>query len=139
MSHPRSRPRLRGKHDFLNGIVHQFLDSNFSIILIIVSLLIGLAALFVTPREEDPQIVVPLADVYRQLSRPFGRPRSSNWSPRRWRRSSTRSTAWNTSTPWPARTRRSSRSGTTSARTASGAWSSSTRSSTRTRTSSRRA
>jgi len=52
-----------GKHDFLNGIVHQFLDSNFSIILIIVSLLIGMAALFVTPREEDPQIVVPMADV----------------------------------------------------------------------------
>ncbi len=52
------------KHDFLNGIVHIFLDSNFAIILIIVSVLIGLAALFVTPREEDPQIVVPLADVF---------------------------------------------------------------------------
>ncbi len=52
-----------GKHDFLNGIVHQFLNTNFSIILIIVSLLIGVAALLVTPREEDPQIVVPMADV----------------------------------------------------------------------------
>ena len=50
-------------HDFLNGIVHLFLDNNFSIILIVVSVLIGLAALFVTAREEDPQIVVPLADV----------------------------------------------------------------------------
>ena len=40
-----------------------FLDNNFSIILIVVSVLIGLAALLVTPREEDPQIVVPLADV----------------------------------------------------------------------------
>lgn len=50
-------------HDFLNGIVHIFLDNNFSIILIVVSVLIGLAALLVTPREEDPQIVVPLADV----------------------------------------------------------------------------
>jgi multidrug efflux pump subunit AcrB len=53
----------QGKHDFLNGIVRQFLDTNFSIILIIVSFLIGLAALLVTPREEDPQIVVPMADV----------------------------------------------------------------------------
>ncbi|QEH33198.1 Toluene efflux pump membrane transporter TtgB [Aquisphaera giovannonii] len=53
-----------GKHDFLNGIVHRFLHTNFSIILILVSLLVGLAALLVTPREEDPQIVVPLADVY---------------------------------------------------------------------------
>ncbi|MGC8639840.1 MAG: efflux RND transporter permease subunit [Isosphaeraceae bacterium] len=52
-----------GKHDFLNGIVHQFLDTNFSIILIIISLLIGVAALLITPREEDPQIVVPMADV----------------------------------------------------------------------------
>ena len=50
-------------HDFLNGIVHIFLDNNFSIILIIVSVAIGLAALLVTAREEDPQIVVPLADV----------------------------------------------------------------------------
>ncbi|MFO0954005.1 MAG: efflux RND transporter permease subunit [Isosphaeraceae bacterium] len=50
-------------HDFLNGIVRLFLDNNFSIILIVVSVLIGLAALFVTAREEDPQIVVPLADV----------------------------------------------------------------------------
>ena len=55
--------QAHGKHDFLSGIVHQFLDSNFAIILIIVSLLIGMAALFVTPREEDPQIVVPMADV----------------------------------------------------------------------------
>ncbi len=51
------------KHDFLNGIVRVFLDNNFSIILIVVSVLIGLAALLVSPREEDPQIVVPLADV----------------------------------------------------------------------------
>jgi multidrug efflux pump subunit AcrB len=52
-----------GKHDFLNGIVRQFLETNFSVILIIVSFLIGIAALLVTPREEDPQIVVPMADV----------------------------------------------------------------------------
>jgi len=51
------------RHDFLTGIVHVFLENNFSIILIVVSVLIGLAALLVTAREEDPQIVVPLADV----------------------------------------------------------------------------
>ncbi len=55
--------RDRGKHDFLNGIVRLFLDHDFSIILIIVSALIGLAALGMTAREEDPQIVVPLANV----------------------------------------------------------------------------
>lgn len=51
------------QHGLLNGIVHLFLDNNFSIILIVVAVLIGLAALLVTAREEDPQIVVPLADV----------------------------------------------------------------------------
>jgi multidrug efflux pump subunit AcrB len=58
--HGAAEPR---RHDFLNGIVHVFLDNNFSIILVVVSVLIGLAALLVTAREEDPQIVVPLADV----------------------------------------------------------------------------
>lgn len=52
------------KHDFLTGIVNIFLGSNLSVMLIIFSLIVGAAALAVTPREEDPQIVVPLADVY---------------------------------------------------------------------------
>lgn len=45
-------------------IVAVFLDSNLSIILILISLLAGGAALLITPREEEPQIVVPFADVY---------------------------------------------------------------------------
>ena len=50
--------------DPLSRLVRLFLDSNLSIILIIVALAAGAAALLVTPREEDPQIVVPLADVF---------------------------------------------------------------------------
>ncbi|MEQ8787823.1 MAG: efflux RND transporter permease subunit [Pirellulaceae bacterium] len=53
--------------DPLSMLVWIFLDSNLSIILIILSILLGVAALLVTPREEDPQIVVPLADVYVQM------------------------------------------------------------------------
>ena len=49
---------------FVNGIVRIFLHSNLSIILLVLSLLVGAAALLVTPREEDPQIVVPMADVF---------------------------------------------------------------------------
>jgi hypothetical protein len=49
---------------FVNGIVRTFLHSNLSIILLVLSLLVGAAALIVTPREEDPQIVVPMADVF---------------------------------------------------------------------------
>jgi multidrug efflux pump subunit AcrB len=57
-----SRPQ--DQHDWLSGIVRIFLDSKLSLLLIIFSLVLGGAALLVTPREEDPQIVVPLADVY---------------------------------------------------------------------------
>jgi multidrug efflux pump subunit AcrB len=53
-----------GPSDFLSGIVRAFVDSNLSIILIIAASLVGLAALWFTPREEDPQIVVPLADIF---------------------------------------------------------------------------
>ncbi|NLE61336.1 MAG: efflux RND transporter permease subunit, partial [Planctomycetes bacterium] len=50
-------------HGFTNAIVHVFLHSNLSLILTIIAAAMGLAALLVTPREEDPQIIVPLADV----------------------------------------------------------------------------
>ncbi|TWT49297.1 Efflux pump membrane transporter BepE [Rubripirellula amarantea] len=53
-----------GHDDVLSGIVRVFLNSNLSIILIVFSLIIGVAALLITPREEDPQIVVPLADIF---------------------------------------------------------------------------
>ena len=44
-------------------VVEEFLTSKLPIIFIIGSLLAGAAALIVTPREEDPQIVVPVIDV----------------------------------------------------------------------------
>lgn len=45
-------------------IVARFLDGNLSAILILLALLAGAAALLLTAREEEPQIEVPLADVY---------------------------------------------------------------------------
>lgn len=51
-------------HSFTNTIVKAFLESNLSLILILLAAALGLTALFVTPREEDPQIIVPLADIY---------------------------------------------------------------------------
>jgi multidrug efflux pump subunit AcrB len=47
-------------------IVNQFLISKLSIILILFSFCMGVAAILFTSREEEPQIVVPLADVYVQ-------------------------------------------------------------------------
>jgi multidrug efflux pump subunit AcrB len=50
-------------HNWINRIVEAFLTGNLSVLLILVSLIAGIVALWVTPREEDPQIVVPIADV----------------------------------------------------------------------------
>ncbi|WP_147819669.1 efflux RND transporter permease subunit [Salidesulfovibrio onnuriiensis] len=47
----------------LPSIVRFFLTSQMSVILAVASLLLGIAAILVTPREEEPQIVVPMADV----------------------------------------------------------------------------
>jgi acyl-CoA synthetase (AMP-forming)/AMP-acid ligase II len=56
-----------GHDGILSGIVRLFLNSKLSSILIVFSLIVGGAALLITPREEDPQIVVPLADIYVQF------------------------------------------------------------------------
>jgi len=45
-------------------IVRTFLESHLSIVLILLALIAGGAALLVTPREEEPQIVVPNADIF---------------------------------------------------------------------------
>ncbi|MDD2716825.1 MAG: efflux RND transporter permease subunit [Candidatus Wallbacteria bacterium] len=50
----------------ITRIVFQFLRKNISVIFIAVSLLAGFFSILSTPREEDPQIVVPFADVFVQ-------------------------------------------------------------------------
>ncbi len=50
-------------HDWMTKIVETFLKGNLSVLLILISLIAGMAALRLTPREEDPQIIVPMADV----------------------------------------------------------------------------
>ncbi len=56
-----SKPR---EHQFTDKVIGLFLKSNLSMILIVLATIMGLAALYITPREEDPQIIVPLADVH---------------------------------------------------------------------------
>ncbi|MCS6316299.1 MAG: efflux RND transporter permease subunit, partial [Nitrospira sp.] len=41
-----------------------FVDSKLTPLIIMASLLLGLFAVILTPREEEPQIVVPMADVW---------------------------------------------------------------------------
>jgi multidrug efflux pump subunit AcrB len=52
------------RRSFSSRIVDKFLDGNLSVILIALAFLAGFAALTLTPREEEPQIEVPLADVF---------------------------------------------------------------------------
>ena len=52
------------KERFLGRIVRLFLSSQLSIMLVILSLCLGVFSIVVTPKEEEPQIVVPMADIY---------------------------------------------------------------------------
>jgi multidrug efflux pump subunit AcrB len=73
------RPGLSGR------IAALFIDSKLTPLIILGVLLLGLFAVIVTPREEEPQIVVPMADVWlpfpgasakvveEQLTKPFER------------------------------------------------------------------
>ena len=45
-------------------IARQFLHSPITPLLAIVGLLLGIAAVLVTPKEEEPQIEVTFADIY---------------------------------------------------------------------------
>jgi multidrug efflux pump subunit AcrB len=49
---------------FVSRVIEAFLHGNLSVLLILLMLGCGVAALVLTPREEEPQIVVPLADVF---------------------------------------------------------------------------
>ncbi|WP_415718813.1 efflux RND transporter permease subunit [Maridesulfovibrio sp.] len=47
--------------------VRFFLHSKLTVILVIAALILGMAAVQLTPREEEPQIVVPMADIIVQV------------------------------------------------------------------------
>jgi multidrug efflux pump subunit AcrB len=53
----------RSESSFLARIIDVFLQGDLAPLLILLSVLGGAVALWMTPREEEPQIVVPLADV----------------------------------------------------------------------------
>ncbi|MBP7617836.1 MAG: efflux RND transporter permease subunit, partial [Geothrix sp.] len=46
------------------GLAKGFLRSKLTPLLVFASLLLGLLAVWLTPREEEPQIVVPMVDLY---------------------------------------------------------------------------
>ncbi len=48
----------------LTSIVSLFLHGKLAVLLAALSLLLGVAAIIFTPREEEPQIIVPVVDIY---------------------------------------------------------------------------
>lgn len=59
-------PRDEVPQGLIPAIVGRFLEGKESILFLIFALSLGAAAILLTPREEEPQIVVPLADVFVQ-------------------------------------------------------------------------
>lgn len=47
----------------IQGLVARFLEGPYAALLLVTALLLGVAAVQLTPREEEPQIVVPMADI----------------------------------------------------------------------------
>ncbi|RMF65907.1 MAG: efflux RND transporter permease subunit, partial [Calditrichaeota bacterium] len=45
-------------------LAHAFIDSKLTPLMMIAALLIGIFSTYLTPREEEPQIVVPLVDIF---------------------------------------------------------------------------
>jgi len=60
-NNPQSSLRLAGQ------LVLAFIDSKLTPLVIVAALLLGLLAIVKTPREEEPQIVVPMLDVFVQM------------------------------------------------------------------------
>jgi multidrug efflux pump subunit AcrB len=53
-----------GKMGVAGKIAHAFIDSKLTPLIIIASILLGLAAVSALPREEEPQIIVPMIDIF---------------------------------------------------------------------------
>ncbi len=52
---------------FAGKVAAAFLDSKLTPLLVVAALLVGAFAVLVTPREEEPQIKVPMVDIFLQL------------------------------------------------------------------------
>ncbi len=48
-------------------IASYFIDSKLTVLVIVSSVLLGIFAVIVTPREEEPQIIVPMIDVFVEM------------------------------------------------------------------------
>ncbi|UBF30636.1 efflux RND transporter permease subunit (plasmid) [Kovacikia minuta CCNUW1] len=63
-NHKPTKPHTLG---FVGNLAKQFIDSKLTPLIILVALLLGIGATLILPREEEPQITVPMADVFVQM------------------------------------------------------------------------
>ncbi|WP_019500018.1 efflux RND transporter permease subunit [Pseudanabaena sp. PCC 6802] len=55
------------KLGFVGNLAKKFIDSKLTPLIILMALLLGIGATLILPREEEPQITVPMADVFVQM------------------------------------------------------------------------
>ena len=60
---PQKNAQAMHRAPFLRTVTRTFIDSKITPLLILFSLLLGIFAIFFTPSEEEPQIVVPMVDI----------------------------------------------------------------------------
>ncbi len=58
---------MKTEHSMTEAIVRAFVDSKLTPLVVIGTVLLGLFAIVVTPREEEPQITVPMMDVFVEM------------------------------------------------------------------------
>ena len=63
---PEDEPYI-GPLGLAGRIARLFIDSRLTPLVVVASLLLGLFAILATPREEEPQIIVPMMDVFVQM------------------------------------------------------------------------
>jgi multidrug efflux pump subunit AcrB len=58
---------MKEKIGFAGKLAHAFIDSKLTPLIIVASILLGIGAVLMLPREEEPQIVVPMIDLFVQM------------------------------------------------------------------------
>jgi multidrug efflux pump subunit AcrB len=58
---------MKGRLGFAGKFAHAFIDSKLTPLIIAASILLGVGAVLMLPREEEPQIIVPMIDLFVQM------------------------------------------------------------------------
>ena len=64
MSEASEEPAVGGAHGPAGRVAQIFINSKLTPLIVVTAVLLGLAAIFLLPREEEPQIKVPIVDVF---------------------------------------------------------------------------